>query len=183
MAASRGGSWAVRRTELLQELRIAEAEECFGPLRAAGAEQAGGCRAVGDRRADVSALVPALPRGGGCRAYGPAAGQAIGQAGSGGRGHGRGAAVPGALCGVHGDAFPRAPGRGPRVPLGLHLDQGLSARARGWCGRRPGAGRIAAAGRASGCRGWCKGGARGGRSGSGAPPVDGPLPRRHSLSP
>ena len=32
----------------------AEAEECSGPLRGSGAEQAGGCRAFGDRRADVS---------------------------------------------------------------------------------------------------------------------------------
>src|SRR3990172_5047318 len=89
-------------------------------------EPIGGGGAVGDRRAHVSALVPALRGGWRSRPFGPAAGQAVSQAGAGGAGRGGRAALPGALRGVHRQALPRAPGEEPRLRLGLYLDQDLS---------------------------------------------------------
>ena len=74
------------------------------------------------------------------------AGVGPGRAGGGGvRG---GAAVPGAICGVHGQALPRAPASLARLRLGLHLDQERCCRAVVWWPRPGGAGRTGASGRA-----------------------------------
>ena len=70
--------------------------------------------------------------------------------GSGGRGDAGRSSLPRAR-GFHGQALPRAPGEGPRLPLGLHLDQDVFPRPRpGGAGAARGAPAQAAAAAARG---------------------------------
>jgi hypothetical protein len=101
--------------------------EPSAPLGIGGAEPGRGGGAIGGERADVPALDAALRGGGRSRALGPQARQGVGQAGPGGSGGGSGAALSRALPGLHGQALPRASHQGPRLRLGLHLDEAASA--------------------------------------------------------
>jgi Homeodomain-like domain len=74
--------------------------------------------------------------------------QGLGQAGSGRSGAGGGAALPRALPGFYGQAFPRASGEGPRLRLELHLDQ--AAFSMGGAGAQGGASAQARAASAAG---------------------------------
>lgn len=103
-------------------------------------EPGGGGGAVGNERADVPALVPALPRGGGGGTVGRPRRQALAQAGAGERT----GAGPGALCGdvrrFHGAALSREAGGAARQqvrvrghPTGLAADGSGAAGAAAGC--------------------------------------------------
>jgi hypothetical protein len=77
-------------------------------------------------RTDVSALEGSRGRRRG-RPRRPPGSASVGQAGLRRPGGGGGAALSRALSGLHGQAFPRASGEGPRLRLGLHRAEAASA--------------------------------------------------------
>src|SRR5271170_6059040 len=112
------------RTEALQGVRMAVFLNVLDRWESAELNQEEAAELLGvSERADVLALDAPLRGGGRGRANGPQAGQGVGQAGSGRPGRGGGAALSRALPRLHGQALPRASGEGPRLRLGLHLDQ------------------------------------------------------------
>src|SRR4029077_14119812 len=100
--------------------------ESSPPVGIGGAQSGGGGGVARGERADVPALDAALRGGGRVRASRPPPRQGVWPAGPGGPGGRSGAALPRALPGFYGQAFPRASGEGPWLRLGytwtkLHL--------------------------------------------------------------
>jgi len=117
----------MRRTEALQGVRMGGVFESSPPLGISGAEPGRGGGAFGGCRADLPAVdAPLQGRGRGGLAR-PAAWQGVGQASPERPGRGSGAALSRALPRLYGEALSRASGDGPRLRLGLHLDEAASS--------------------------------------------------------
>src|SRR5271168_4246997 len=111
----------MRRTEALQGVRMAVFLNILNRWESAELIQGEAAELFGGERADVPSLDAPLRGGRRVPACRSAAGQGVGQAGSGRPGGGSGAALSRALSRLHGQALPRASGEGSRLRLGLHL--------------------------------------------------------------
>ena len=143
----------MRRTEALQGVRMIKFLDILGRYEAAEFSQLEAAELLGVGERTFRRWRQRFEDDGEAGLVGPAARQGLGQAGSGGSGSGGRGALPRAVQRLHGEAFSRASGARPRLCLGLHVDEDVSAFARVFWSGRSGAARIGANGRAGRCRG------------------------------
>ena len=117
----------MRRTEALQGVRMVMFLNILSRWESAELNQEEAAELLGVSERTFRRWTRRYEEEGEAGLVGPPARQGVGQAGSGGPGGGSGAALSRALPGLHGQAFPRASHQGPRLRLGLHLDQAASA--------------------------------------------------------
>ena len=138
----------MRRTEQLQGLRLMKFEEVYGRSYRGELSQVEASEIPGGLGADLPALAGSLSGGGGGGFVRPAPGPGFGAARRGRRGAGRAGAVRHALLGFHGQALLGEVGGRARGHAQLQLAAHDLAGARADQGRRRGAGRTDASGRA-----------------------------------